>query len=176
MNDYSLLKLQNDIKAHSFFETYKSIFFDKIKELNEPENIKMLELAILLINSKNESLFDLGYYIIVNYSIQTENYIPLFEISQRMMNFPIINFLYKKNLVISEDNFFTEIEKSAMQQLKISENYFYTAEQKIMNHIFFEKDTNISVIAPTSFGKTELIKKYVKNNYKEKVICILEPT
>lgn len=176
MNDYSLLKLQNDIKAHSFFETYKSIFFNKIKELNESEIIKMLELAILLINSKNESLFDLGYYIIVNYSIQTGNYIPLFEISERMMNFPIINFLYKKNLVISEDNFFTEIEKSAMKQLKISENYFYTAEQKIMNHVFFERDTNISVIAPTSFGKTELIKKYVKNNYKEKVICILEPT
>lgn len=176
MSDYSLIKLQNDLKKHSFLDTYKSIYFNKINGLNESDHIKILELAILLINSKNEQLFDLGYFIIVNYSVETQNYTPLLEISEKMLNFPIVNFLYKKRLVNIENNFFTEIENSVMQLSKISENYFYTANQKFMNFKFFQKDVNMSVIAPTSFGKTDLIKKYVRENYKQKIICILEPT
>lgn len=176
MNDYSLIKLQNDLKKYFFYDTYKCIYFNKLSNLNESDHIKLLELAILLINSKNEQLFDLGYFIIVNYSVETQNYIPLFEISEKMLNFPIINFLYKKRLVTVENNFFTEIENSVMQLSKMSDNYFYTANQKFMNFKFFQKDINMSVIAPTSFGKTDLIKKYVRENYKQKIICILEPT
>lgn len=176
MNDYSLIKLQNDLKKYFFYDTYKCIYFNKLSNLNESDHIKLLELAILLINSKNEQLFDLGYFIIVNYSVETQNYIPLFEISEKMLNFPIINFLYKKRLVTVENNFFTEIENSVMQLSKISDNYFYTANQKFMNFKFFQKDINMSIIAPTSFGKTDLIKKYVRENYKQKTICILEPT
>ena len=176
MNDYSLIKLQNDLKKYFFYDTYKCIYFNKLSNLNESDHIKLLELAILLINSKNEQLFDLGYFIIVNYSVETQNYIPLFEISEKMLNFPIINFLYKKRLVTVENNFFTEIENSVMQLSKISDNYFYTANQKFMNFKFFQKDINMSIIAPTSFGKTDLIKKYVRENYKQKIICILEPT
>lgn len=176
MNDYSLIKLQNDLKKYFFYDAYKCIYFNKLSNLNESDHIKLLELAILLINSKNEQLFDLGYFIIVNYSVETQNYIPLFEISEKMLNFPIINFLYKKRLVTVENNFFTEIENSVMQLSKMSDNYFYTANQKFMNFKFFQKDINMSVIAPTSFGKTDLIKKYVRENYKQKIICILEPT
>lgn len=176
MNDYSLIKFQNDLKKYFFYDTYKCIYFNKLSNLNESDHIKLLELAILLINSKNEQLFDLGYFIIVNYSVETQNYIPLFEISEKMLNFPIINFLYKKRLVTVENNFFTEIENSVMQLSKISDNYFYTANQKFMNFKFFQKDINMSIIAPTSFGKTDLIKKYVRENYKQKIICILEPT
>ena len=173
MNDYSLIKLQNDLKKYFFYDTYKCIYFNKLSNLNESDHIKLLELAILLINSKNEQLFDLGYFIIVNYSVETQNYIPLFEISEKMLNFPIINFLYKKRLVTVENNFFTEIENSVMQLSKMSDNYFYTANQKFMNFKFFQKDINMSVIAPTSFGKTDLIKKYVRENYKQKIICII---
>ena len=137
MSDYSLIKLQNDLKKYSFLDTYKSIYFNKMNGLNESDHIKILELAILLINSKNEQLFDLGYFIIVNYSVETQNYTPLLEISEKMLNFPIVNFLYKKRLVTIENNFFTEIENSVMQLSKISENYFYTANQKFMNFKFF---------------------------------------
>lgn len=176
MDNYSLAKLKNDVNKYSFFNTYEKIYLNKLNELKDSEHIKILELAIFLLNSTNEQLFDLGYFIIVNYSIETHNYKPLFEISENLLNFPIINFLYKKNLINNENTFFTEIEKSVMETLKIEEDYFYTAKQKFMNFKFFEKDNNIAVIAPTSFGKTDLIKKYVKQNSKKIVICIIEPT
>lgn len=176
MNDYSLEKLQNDLEKYSFMDTYKSIYYNTINDLDESSHIKLLELAISLMNSKSEQLFDLGYYIIVCYSIETGDYIPLFEISEKMLNFPIINFLYKKELIITENTFFTEIDNSVMQLLKVKNDYYYTANQKYMDYKFFQNDCNISVIAPTSFGKTDLIKKYVKENYNQKFICILEPT
>lgn len=176
MNDYSLIKLQNDIKKYSFEKVYKKLFLGNLQDLDESENIKILELALLLINSKDEQLFDMGYYIIVIYSVETGNYDPLFEISEKLLNFPVINFLYRKKLVAIDNTFFTEIENSVMETTKISNNYFYTANQKFMNFKFFENDNNIVVIAPTSFGKTDLIKKYVRENYIKKVICILEPT
>lgn len=176
MSNYSLVKLKNDMTNHSFNEVYKSVFFNKTNTLDESNTIKLLTLALFLINEDNDQLFDLGYFIIVNYSIETSNYNPLLDISEKLLNFPVINFLYKKNLVSIEDNFFTELEKTVMRSLKTSDNYFYTSKQKYMDYIFFKNDINMSIIAPTSFGKTELIKKYVKDNYKQKTICIIEPT
>lgn len=176
IDDYSLVKLQNDIKKYSFEEVYKKLFLGGLKYLNESDNIKILELAISLINSENEQLFNMGYYIIVVYSVETNNYNPLFEISEKLLNFPVVNFLYKKRLINIDNTFFTEIENAVMETTKISDNYFYTADQKYMNYKFFQKDNNIAVIAPTSFGKTDLIKKYVRKNYIKKTICILEPT
>jgi len=174
--DYSLVKFKNDIEKYHFEKVYKSIHTGEITKLDRNEQIKLLELAILFINSNNENLFNLGYFIIVNYSIETSDYLPLFDISEKMLNYPIVKFINSKELVLNDDNFFTEISYSVMDLMKSQDGYYYAGKQKYMNDVFFNNDVNISVTAPTSFGKTEIIKKYIKNNYKTKTICLLEPT
>ena len=174
--NYNLRMLQNDVEKHNFLEIVKKIFTSNIDTLNESEKIKILELSLMFINSNDESLFDFGYYIITKYSLDTNDYIPLFEISDKLLNFPILKFLIDKKLIKLDDNIFNEFNDIVIETNKVSDNYYYSAKQKIMNFNFFKNDKNLMVVAPTSFGKTDLIKKYVRDNYKVKRICILEPT
>ena len=41
-----------------------------------------------------------------------------------------------------------------------------------MKNEFFENDVETSVVAPTSFGKTELLKEYIYKNYTPKGIVL----
>lgn len=176
MKEYNITKLKNDIDKSKFTDTFKKVFTKSLIELSESEKIKILELALMLINSDDQILFDLGYFIIVLYSVDTNDYEPLFEISDNLLNFPVLKFLIDKGLVKIDDSVFNEINSIVIDVNKAAENYYYTAKQKKMNYSFFKNDCDMMVVAPTSFGKTDLIKKYVKDNYKNKVICILEPT
>lgn len=175
-DDYNITKFRNDVKSSRFEESFKNFFTKPIVNLSESEKIKFLELALLFINSNDEVLFDLGYYIIVMYSVETKDYYPLFDISDKLMNFPIMKFLIDKNLIKITDTIFNEINNIIIDINKVADNYYYTAKQKMMNFKFFQNDNDTMVVAPTSFGKTDLIKKYIKDNYKDKVICVLEPT
>ena len=83
--NYNLRMLQNDVEKHNFLEIVKKIFTSNIDTLNESEKIKILELSLMFINSNDESLFDFGYYIITKYSLDTNDYIPLFEISDKLL-------------------------------------------------------------------------------------------
>ena len=106
--NYNLRMLQNDVEKHNFLEIVKKIFTSNIDTLNESEKIKILELSLMFINSNDESLFDFGYYIITKYSLDTNDYIPLFEISDKLLNFPILKFLIDKKLIKLDDNIFNE--------------------------------------------------------------------
>ncbi len=176
MKEYNIIKFKNDIEKSKFSITLKKIFTNNLTELTELEKIKILEIALMLINSNDQVLFDLGYFIITVYSVDTNDYQPLFEISDKLLNFPVLKFLIDKGFIKIDDSLFSEINNIVIDVNKAAENYYYTAKQKKMNHIFFKNDCNILVVAPTSFGKTDLIKKYVKDNYKNKIVCIIEPT
>ena len=176
MNEYSIAKLKNDLEKSKFIVAFRNFFVGNILNLTDQDKIKILELSLLLINTKDETLFELGYYIIVSYSINTKDYKPLYEISDNLLNFPVLKFLIEKKLIKLEDNLFNEILNVVIEANRASDNYYYTATQKQMNYNFFKSDNNLMVVAPTSFGKTDLIKKYVKENYENKTICIIEPT
>lgn len=174
-SDYSLKKFENDLSDSKYKELLKKLFFDKLNDITENERIKLLEIAMLLLNSRDDYLSEFGYYIIVSYSLQLKDYLPLFEISERLLNFPVINFLKNKKLVKIVDNFYAEMENIVMEESK-NEDYYFTGGQKNMNYRFFSHEGDASIIAPTSFGKTELIKKYIKQHFESKTICVIEPT
>lgn len=176
MADYSLRKFSNDLENHGFKNCFLKVFNNDIINLEEKEKIKLLELSISLLNSEDKNLFNLGYYIIVSYSIMTGDYYPLYDISDKLLNFPIINFLERKNIISKSNDIFAELSNIVMSQNKVSDDFYYSADQKKMNLSFFREKGDMMVVAPTSFGKTDLIKRFIKENFDSKVICIIEPT
>ena len=106
MNEYSIAKLKNDLEKSKFIVAFRNFFVGNILNLTDQDKIKILELSLLLINTKDETLFELGYYIIVSYSINTKDYKPLYEISDNLLNFPVLKFLIEKKLIKLEDNLF----------------------------------------------------------------------
>lgn len=170
----TLKQVENDFNESKFMAVYQKFLAEQ--ELTYEETIKLLSIAVLFLNSENEYVRKLGYHILVKYSISTEDFELLDDLSRDLINTPILKVIQKYNL--SKNG----ILKSSINDMLIesstnkdNENC-YTYDQIKMINDFLSNDSNYMLVAPTSFGKSDLIFKYVLANYQEKNICIIVPT
>lgn len=166
------LTLKQIIKT-DFSSLYKIFLTEKC--LNSKQYEILLALAICFINADEENVKKLGYRIIVEYCNQTNEYAPLYEIAINRGLYPISRFIEKHLMEDNEKNFFTEWNDSFTEQY-VKDNLCLSEQQDSLIR-FFEKNKNktVSVIAPTSYGKSELIIQTVKE-YAGRKICILTST
>lgn len=173
-NNITLKQIKNDFKDSNFMDVY--LKFLQNKELTTEQNIKLLSIAILFLNFNNEYIKKLGYHILVKYSISTDDYELLDDLSRELINTPILKVIQDNNLVnngILKKSLNTMLIESSTN--KENENC-YTYDQIKMINNFLSDDSNYMLVAPTSFGKSDLIFRYVLNNYEKKNICIIVPT
>lgn len=156
-------------------KTYEGLLVNKRDNITEDAMIKLLGLATILMNQDEIEYKKLAYYIILKYSILSEDYNPLYEMSYDLFNIPVIELLDRVNNTYEEDGIYKEIYNILKSRCEKNGN-FYTLKQEQMRKSFFEYDNETAVVAPTSFGKTELIKQYIMENYKNKNICVLVPS
>lgn len=136
---------------------------------------KMLSLAIIFINSDNIYVQRLGYRIIVMYSNKTNDYAPLYEIAINKGLYPVAKFIDAQHFNNAKKTFFTELNASFFELYK-SGNVYFSEEQYQLNSFYSTKqDDSVSIVAPTSYGKTELILKTIQK-CRNKNICIITPT
>ncbi|MCV2486505.1 DEAD/DEAH box helicase [Flavobacterium sp. SH_e] len=176
-----LKKLGND---EYFKEAFQKLCLNK--QLSDIEEEYLLTCALLFFKNYNldkrlKVYFKIGYYIILKYSINSKNYKPLYEISLQIGFYPLIDFitdqnrnLYKvnsKNLILDAITFI-----SYRKDFKSPENYIESLEQNISRNSIINSDSEeIAYIAPTSYGKSSIIKEFIKlNNYSR--IAIIVPS
>ncbi len=168
-SDLTLVKLRN---------TDFTLLYDRFilgKRLQPKEYKYLLAIAICLTNAENVNVQQLGYRIVVEYCNQTGDYIPLYEISINKGLYPISKFIDQHHILDEQRNFFTEWNDAFLEQYAAGK--IYQSEQQHMLVKFFDdkKTDTVSIIAPTSYGKSELILSTVKE-YAGKKICILTST
>ncbi|KFF21044.1 DEAD/DEAH box helicase [Chryseobacterium sp. JM1] len=156
------------------------------KELNIDEKEFILKCALLFFqlydsDKRYSSFFKIGYYIILKYCLSYNTYQPLYDISIQLGFYPIIGTLLKlekeasslKNKNVLLDIFtYTFFKKDYELQRGYIESFEQNnSRKKIINH-----DKNeIAYIAPTSYGKSSIIKEYIKIN-KPKKVAVIVPT
>ena len=172
--EIKLSTIYKRIKENGIEETYNSLLLDKPNDIAEDSMIKLLSLAAILMKREETEYKKLAYYIILKYSILSGDYNPLYEMSYDLFNIPVIELLDKINNT-DEEGIYAEIYDILKSRCEKNGN-FYTLKQEQMRKNFFEKDIETAVVAPTSFGKTELIKEYIMENYEYKNICVLVPS
>ena len=163
----------NRLKNTSFPALYRDLF--TTDQLGENDIVAILSVSVFLINTNDPVLEHLGYRIIVEYCNRYNNYKPLYEITVNYGLYPISKYIEEHYVQDSEKNFYTEWNDSYTEQYKDG-NIYQSKQQKELNSFFDKKEIEtISVIAPTSYGKSELILKAVKE-FEGKRICIITPT
>lgn len=142
---------------------YKSIALSHSTELTHEEESFVLTGALLLLRGYDvdrsyRSYAEFGYNIILQYSILTGNYEPLYDFSVNFGFYPIAELLVDQELI--ELNSVTD----ELAKLYINEEYRYkdnieTYDQKKMRAtISTDSDINeLCLVAPTSYGKSSLI-------------------
>lgn len=168
-NELTLRKLKNT----AFPELYsKYMVTGKLS----PRNMeKLLSVAVFLINIEDTVLQHLGYRIIVDYCNTSGNYRPLYDLAINYGLYPISKFIEDHHASEEDKNFFTFWNDASAEQYHLGAIY-QTEEQKELNDFFSGKSgEDISVIAPTSYGKSELIIEAVKQ-YLGRKICVITST
>lgn len=173
-NNITLKQIKNDFYKLNFIDVYNKFLLGQ--DLTYDEKIKLLSVGILLLNSENDSINKMGYHILVKHAIRTEDFELLDDLSRELLNTPILKIIQNNNLANNG------ILKKSINDILIDSSTnkengnCYTCQQIKMINDFFSNDSNYMLVAPTSFGKSDLIFKYVLSNYREKNICIIVPT
>lgn len=168
LNDF-----RKKLKDSDFQVSYNKMLLNI--ELHENEKLHLLKTAIYLLNFGDIDLQKLGYKIIVNYSIKNSDYKPLYDVAINKDYIPISKLIERKhfNEEYIEEHFFNLFFSSYQENFK-NENYYLSSGQKSL--IEFSKNTNdFILVAPTSYGKSEIIINKVHSNLNKK-ICIIVPS
>lgn len=154
----------------NFEKLYKKLITNK--ELTGEEKLKILELALVFFNSSSIQIKELGYRIIVLYCNKYKFYQPLYEIAINEGLYPIAKFIEIK---MSTSNLNTEMNSIFLD--KYSNNGHTLTNQQFHLNEFYDKtnNENVAVVAPTSYGKSELIINSVINS-KNKNIVVITPS
>ncbi|MBR4835351.1 MAG: DEAD/DEAH box helicase [Thermoguttaceae bacterium] len=161
------------IKKTSFDALYHRFILGETLNANEYETL--LALAVCFLNADAVDVRRLGYRILVEYGNQTGDYAPLYEVAINQGLYPVSKFIEERYIADERRNFFTEWNAAFVEQYASDVGYL-TEEQRSLGQFFAEQKTaTVAVVAPTSYGKSELILSAVKE-HAGKNICVLTST
>ena len=170
MNSLTIKQLRN---IPEFVGLYGK-FFQDFSCFAEKEKMAILEIAVILINTDDLILVNFGYRIILLYCLKSRDYKPLYEVAINRGLYPISNLLSEKYFP-NQGNVFTELNASFMDLYKEGDVCCTEAQKDIQIFNSVNKNNSVAIVAPTSYGKTELILKII-NQFENKKVCVVTPT
>lgn len=171
MKELTLRRLANT----SFKELYLK-FLSGI-DLSDSEIVKLLAIAVLFLNHSAADIKRLGYRIVLFYGNRSGRYDALYDVAINSGLMPVsavINSDPENDRRLS-DSFLSNYVDSYIDTFR--QNGLVMTEQQSLLQDFVHKETDNSlvIVAPTSYGKSELIISTVRDNPHKK-ICILVPS
>lgn len=171
------------LKHHSFSEYYKLFLslYGKLftqDEFDESDREKIVSIIVLFNNLSDETMRRLGYRIALEYSNKTKDLTPLYDISINSGLLPVATLVKHINESMTEDEretFLSNIVDSYVDNFR-THGIVFTEQQYRLNQFFSDNLNNsATVVAPTSYGKSELIISGIQKSEGLK-ICIIVPS
>ena len=152
------------------------------QSLTNDEKNYVLTCAIIFMRKyekdrRYKSYAELAYYIILKYSLSFNDFEPLYDFSVNMGFYPIAQAITSYNLIEFDNISFSLLHHQIGINFKRN-TIIETLEQKITRDRIISSDgSEISFIAPTSFGKSSIIIDHIAANRKTaKRVAIIVPT
>ncbi len=168
------LQLAWSIDETIFLSAYEKLLLWKIDDLDENSKFLLLKFALIFINRWNTEVEKFWYSIILAYSNLFSDYKPLYDISINKNYIPISKFIENKFWNLFNNNSFYYNYILAFEENFKKWDIYLSEWQKTLN-IFSEKQKDFIVVAPTSYGKSEMIITKIKENI-DSSICIIVPS
>jgi superfamily II DNA or RNA helicase len=169
-------------RNNEFKIAFEKLCLNEILTFDEIEFL--LKCAILFFrqydsDKRYSSYFKIGYYIILKYSIHYNKYQPLYDISMQLGFYPIIEFILQKKLLeLNSKNILIDAFAYSLfkKSYEIKLGYVESLEQNNSRKKIISFEGNeITYVAPTSYGKSSLIKDFIITNKPNK-IAVIVPT
>lgn len=176
MTEIKLATVKNQISSTNFESAYYDLINSQDNEnLSDEKIVMLLRNAVYFLNFGDKYIRRLGYSIIVRYSNKFKDYKPLYDVAVNSGFIPIAKFIELKHLNFDESEKFFHLFFTALKENLRQENVYLSYGQKILSTYARDTNENFVLVAPTSYGKSEmLISKVVAN--KGKKTCIIVPS
>jgi len=161
-----------------FAQTYFENSYNKLQlniELDETEIHHLLKNAIIFTNFGDINIQKLGYKIIVTYSNKYNDYKPLYDFAINKGYIPISKLVELKYSENNLNDHFFNLFFSVFQENFREKNYYISNGQKKLIEFSTQNNSNFVLVAPTSYGKSEIIVNKVFSNLDKKV-CVIVPS
>lgn len=145
-------------------------------DLTDSETVKLLAIAVLLLNHKAPEIKHLGYRIVLFYGNLTGQYQALYDVAINSGLFPVtaiidddqIDELNHRNETFLQNFIGSYIDTFRDQGIVLTEQ-----QEALRSFVQDEYKNSLVVIAPTSYGKSELIMNSVRENPSERVLILV---
>lgn len=147
------------------------------EQISSEQREALLKIALLLMNAGDDNAKDFGYRIIVLDANLSADYKPLYDIAIGKGYIPITKAIENRAELsyFFEERFFSAF-LSGFGETYNSGGIYLTAQQAELNSYFDEHaDEGVAVIAPTSYGKSELFVRFC-NSHPDATIAMIVPT
>ena len=163
----------SQLRKTNFIKYYSKLF---LKSNLTPEEIKiLLSLTIIFINQDDIYIRRLGYRTALLYARKTKDYIPLYDIAINQGIIPVAKSLSDNYLTSDNDTFIKTLSDSYADNF-IENRITLTQQQSDMNIFLQEIERNdVALVAPTSYGKSNIIIEEIKRNYHGNR-CVIVPS
>jgi len=177
-NDLTLLQLRhkNNLDGSDFLDVYQKFITNQ--QLTELEKTYLLKIGIIFMGSTDKNIEKMGYKVILHYSNRFSDYTPLYDVALNKDYIPIVGYLERKGLIELNEGSFSEVYLSSYKEnfrVKNDREDTYRSKGQLTLSQFAKQNSNIAVVAPTSYGKSEMMISKVKADPTQK-ICIVVPT
>lgn len=161
-------------------ELLENLLYKK-KKLNYRDAEYLYSVALMLINEfqdkgrKDKLLVEYAYFIIAKVAFKINDYHALYDFSINFGYYPVARKITELNLIegLSLNRIFSEAD---IENFK-NENKILTFEQKMLfKDVLNDENKSLSFLAPTSYGKSELIFSHLKKNNEKNFVVIIVPT
>lgn len=180
MDNYNLKKLRSILKKapgntkENFFNNYNNLITEK--EISAKIIDDVIQIIAMLLVIGDSSLTKMAYYLSIHLGIITKDYTILRDISARLRYYPVTNLVNRS----SDDsdtnpNSINSILSEVFSSI-YRDDYYQTEEQYYFGKRI-RNEKNVRAIAPTSYGKSQLmIQKCINKYHAGNKVCLIIPT
>lgn len=156
---------------------FKDIYMELLRgsEMSDGDTVKLLAIAVLLLNHKAPEIKRLGYRVALFYGNLTGRYEPLYDVSINSGLLPVSAVLgksFEKDERLSR-SFIQNIVSSYVDTFRDQGMVLTEQQDTLRTFVQDEYENSSVVIAPTSYGKSELIIKSVKDNPSKRILILV---
>lgn len=172
--EITALKLRNrkNLEDSRFIELYRKLVLSN--ELNDSEYQELLAFAVIFLQQEDETVQKLGYRIALQYSIDTLDFDPLVSIADHREIMPILAAIREAHPGAINYNRLKNIISFAHEANFTRNGTTWTREQLALQE-FNKHHLEAAIIAPTSYGKSEMLITRALSNLVA-ATCIIVPS
>lgn len=175
--ELSLSRIRNarNLDDSTFINAYAKLF--RRDDLGKAELINLLSYAVIFLQCNDPQLNRLGYRMVLQYSDVTGDLEPLMRVAMAKEYMPIVEMVERIGSQDEDETFVGAFFSAHRENFQVSSSQTdtYRTRGQMDLRFFAETNANTVVVAPTSYGKSELLTAKVKRSLGG-AVCIVVPT